>query len=510
MHLGLRLIFAFLAITGVAAVFVLRVFVSEIKPSVREVVEDLMVDTANLLAEVAAPELAALAPGALLGEEGPFAAAVRVYEQRRVDARIWGLHKTTLDLRITLTDARGRVVFDSGRPSAAGQDHSRWRDVLLTLRGEYGARTTRAVAGDDGSSVMHVAAPVYAPVHAPIHAPVHARAAGPGAPGRPPLGVLVVAKPLASIAPFVERAERKVLWAGVGLLGASLAIGAAVTWWVVARVRRLQRYALDVAAAAGGESGGGPGPPQAPELPGELGELARAMDRMRSTLERREQQEQRMRALTHELKSPLAAIRGAGELLQEELSAEDRRRFLRQVQEQGERLQHIVEQMLELSKLESLKALPHHERLDLLALTEDVLAQHRARIEQRALALQWLERADAGVAGDRALLALALSNLLANALAAAPQGSVLELGIARAEGGVVRWWLRDHGPGVPEYARAQLGERLYYATAPAGSTTRGSGLGLAIVRQVVRLHGARLAFEAAEPGLRVTIELPAR
>jgi len=55
-HLGLRLLFAFLAITGVAAFFVLRVFVTEIKPSVREVMEDLMVDTANLLAEVAAPD----------------------------------------------------------------------------------------------------------------------------------------------------------------------------------------------------------------------------------------------------------------------------------------------------------------------------------------------------------------------------------------------------------------------------------------------------------------------
>jgi two-component system sensor histidine kinase CreC len=60
MHLGLRLLFAFVAITGLAAFFVLRVFVTEIKPSVGEVMEDLMVDTANLLAEVAAPELQSL------------------------------------------------------------------------------------------------------------------------------------------------------------------------------------------------------------------------------------------------------------------------------------------------------------------------------------------------------------------------------------------------------------------------------------------------------------------
>ncbi|HRD98085.1 MAG TPA: two-component system sensor histidine kinase CreC, partial [Rubrivivax sp.] len=134
MHLGLRLLFAFVAITGLAAFFVLRVFVTEIKPSVGEVMEDLMVDTANLLAEVAAPELQGLPAGAAL-QDGVLTAAVRRYVQRPVDMQIWGLNKTTLDLRVLLTDANGRVVFDSGTPPATGQDYSQWRDVRLTLRG---------------------------------------------------------------------------------------------------------------------------------------------------------------------------------------------------------------------------------------------------------------------------------------------------------------------------------------------------------------------------------------
>ncbi len=87
MHIGLRLFFAFAAITGLAAFFVLRVFVTEIKPSVREVMEDVMVDSANLLAEVAAPELAALPAGGTLGD-GPFAGAVREYAAREVDVKI--------------------------------------------------------------------------------------------------------------------------------------------------------------------------------------------------------------------------------------------------------------------------------------------------------------------------------------------------------------------------------------------------------------------------------------
>ena len=185
MHVGLRLLFAFVAITGLAAFFVLRVFVTEIKPSVREVMEDLMVDTANLLAEVAAPEMAALPAGGVLaqggdGGEGALSSAVRAYATRPMDARISGLHKTSLDLRVLMTDAGGRVVFDSGAPSAVGQDYSRWRDVLLTLRGEYGARTSRA-RDDPQSSVMFVAAPVRDR-------------------GRT-IGTVVIAKPLSTIEP---------------------------------------------------------------------------------------------------------------------------------------------------------------------------------------------------------------------------------------------------------------------------------------------------------------------
>lgn len=485
MHVGLRLLFAFVTITGLAAFFVLRVFVTEIKPSVREVMEDLMVDTANLLAEVAAPEMAALPAGGVLGD-GALSNAVRAYATRPMDAQISGLHKTTLDLRVLLTDAGGRVVFDSGAPSATGQDYSRWRDVLLTLRGEYGARTSRA-DDDPQSSVMFVAAPV--------------RQLG------RTMGTVVIAKPLSSIEPFVQRAERKVLWAGVLLLGLSLTIGVAVTLWTVASVRKLRRYALDVGELAVAGAVRLP-PPAPPALAGELGELARAMDQMRQRLDSREQLEHHVRALTHELKSPLAAIRGAAELLQDELSTPDRQRFVQQVDEQSLRLQNIVEQMLELSKLESLQQPPSPEVLDLVALTRAVLDQHAAALQQRALQARWQVDSARPVRGDRTQLMLAISNVLANAIRHAPAGSTLDFEIAAAPPAAVRWCLRDHGAGVADYALPQLGKR-FFSTAATPDTTRGSGLGLAIVQQVLWLHRGDLRFEDAAPGLRVTFRLPA-
>lgn len=489
MHLGLRLFFGFLVITGLAAFFVMRVFVAEIKPSVREVMEDILVDTANLLAEDASDDLAVMPEGGdLRGTR--FARVVQAYAGRPVEAQIWGLNKHRLDLRVYVTDVHGRVVLDAGAQlptaqGALGQDYSRWRDVALTLRGEYGARATREVKTDERSSVMYVAAPV--------------RGKDGGV-----IGVLTVAKAQSTVAPFVDRAENKIVRSGAWLLGLSLLVGVAVTLWSVHSVRRLRRYAQQ----AGEDSLPGAVAMQPPALPGELGELARAMGAMRDRLEGRAQREQFVRALTHELKGPLAAIRAAAELLEDpSLADADRARFTAQVADQTERLRELVDRLLELSKLESGGQAIHREPVALAALTDRVLADHEAAWQQRQLSIQWLQRDEVVVNGDPGQLVLALSNLLANAIDFAPVGSTLELSVNR-QGDQAHWSLRDHGPGVPDYALQHLGER-FYATARPGSARKGSGLGLAIVRQVAALHGGVLAISPATPGLRVDLSLPA-
>ena len=160
MRLGLRLFFAFFLINGLAAFFVLRVFIVEIKPSVRKVTEDTLVETAYALATLASADME---KGRLqAGADSAFATQLQGYTRKPIQAWIWDTRKTTLDLRITVTDARGMVLFDS-QGKDQGADYSRWRDVYLTLRGEYGARTTRAVKEDESSSVMYVSAPI--PAH---------------------------------------------------------------------------------------------------------------------------------------------------------------------------------------------------------------------------------------------------------------------------------------------------------------------------------------------------------
>lgn len=499
MKLGLRLLLGFFLITGLAAFFVLRVFVQEVRPSVREVMEDMLVDTANLLAELAAEDLARLQPGATL-DGGRFASAVKDYAGRPIDASIWGLDKRSLDYRVYLTDDRGRVVFDTGfrsQPPATGQDYSQWRDVARTLRGEYGARATREVQTDADSSVMYVAAPVLAADRHRV------------------LGVLTVAKPVSTVAPFIARAERKILLQGAWLLGLSALIGVAVTGWVIWSVRRLRRYAQQ---AQFGQHA------PAPELSGELGELARAMEAMRDRLDGHAHIEQTVRALTHELKSPLTAIGGAAELLQDPLPEADRLAFSGQILDQTERLQTLVERLLELSKLEHQAVPARREPVALAELMDQVLRHAEARLMQRGLRVLW-HRRDAGVVqGDPELLQLALANVLDNALRFAPLGSEITLdcsalppatGTAAAHGTGPQAGLslsvRDQGPGVADYALPRLGERFFATAAPADDGRpgrKGSGLGLAIVAQVMAMHGGRLRFEPAHPGLRVLLSWP--
>ncbi len=476
MRLGLRLLFAFFLINGIAAFFILRVFTAEIKPSVREVMEDMMVDTANILAELASEEVASghmqLAPQGVQGSN--FARSVKRYATRPINASIWGLSKQSLDYRIYVVDRTGHVIFDS-EGQAEGQDYSRWRDVALTLKGQYGARASRDVAEDSSSGVMYVAAPIIA--------------------GGETIGVLTVAKPTRTVQRFIDRAERKVLRGGVLLLALSALVGIAITLWIVWHVRRLRDYALSVQAPSSTQSA----PPPVPQVPGELGDLARAMDHMRERLEGRDYIEGYVRALTHELKSPVAAIRGAGELLQDDLPPADRAQFAAQVVEQSERLQRLIDRLLELSKLEQRQHADPSAPTSLKRCAERAMQQCSARAAQRRITLS-LHGEGASGPWEADLVTLAIGNLIDNAIDFSPEGAEVSIALEGAHVSV-----SDAGPGIPDYALARLGERFFTTARPDGSRS-GSGLGLAIVRRVLDLHGGHWQVQNLHPGLRITLQ----
>ncbi|MDP3813475.1 MAG: two-component system sensor histidine kinase CreC, partial [Pseudomonas sp.] len=181
MPLGVRIFLVYFLFVGLAGWFVLSTVMDEIRPGVRQSTEETLVDTANLLAEILQGEVKA---GSL--QQSRLPELLKAYGQRTPRAQIWGLEKTQVNHRIYVTDARGIVLLDSSGV-AVGQDYSRWNDVLLTLRGEYGARSTKEDPADPDSSVMYVAAPIMD--------------------GAQIIGVVSVAKPNRSLQPYIERSE---------------------------------------------------------------------------------------------------------------------------------------------------------------------------------------------------------------------------------------------------------------------------------------------------------------
>ena len=474
MKIGLRILLGYFVIVALAAWLLGNVFVQQVKPGVRQAMEDTLADTANVLAELATDDVLA---GRIA--DGQFARRVRGLAGRDIDARIWGFRKQSADYRVYVTDARGVVVFDStGRD--VGRDYSRWNDVYLTLRGEYGARSTRSDPDDEDSTVMHVAAPIR------------------DADGRI-VGVLTVAKPNQAIAPFIERSQQAVLRWGLVLLGTALLVGVLAAWWLSRQVGRLQRYAQAVTA---GER------VQAPKAAGEFGDLGRALETMRDRHEGKQYVEQYVHALTHELKSPLSAIRGSAELLESPLPEADRLRFVATIRAQGERMAQMIDKLLALAAVEHRQRLEQPEPVALAVLVEEAVAQVETEAAAAGVSLirDGVDRAVV-VEGDPFLLRQAIANLLDNAIDFAPRGSTIEIALRQGDK-AVRVCVADRGPGVPDYAIGRVFERFYSLPRPQGRS-RSSGLGLCFVAQVAELHDGHAALANRDGGGAVaTLDLP--
>lgn len=473
MKIGLRILLGTFAIVALAALLLAQVFVAQVKPGVRQAQEDTLVDMANALAELAADDLLAGRIG-----DGRFATGLRAVRERDPGAAIWGFPKRAINYRVYVTDARGIVVFDSsGRD--VGADYSRWNDVHLTLRGLYGARSSAEDARDPDATVMHVAAPIHDAAGAIV-------------------GVLTVARPNRAIAPFIERSQNIVLAWGALLLGVALLVGVAAAAWLTRQLGTLRRYAQAVSA---GERA------PLPRTAGEFGELGQALESMRTQLEGKQYVERYVQQLTHEMKSPLAAIRASAELLEQPLAASDQARFAAAIGAQSERLAQMVDRLLALAAVEYRRQLESPQAVDIAELLAGVVDDCRANFARRGLAPALHVNGNPEVRGDPFLVRQALDNLVDNAASFAPTGSVVEIDAASADGFVVIR-VSDRGPGIPDYALPRVFERFYSLPRP-DSGERGSGLGLCFVAQVADLHGGSAALQNRPGGgACATLRLP--
>lgn len=451
--------------------FLVQWIADDLRPRYLESLEEPLVDTAYLLADLLAADVAA----------GNLAHLRAVFEHiyaRHFSARIYALEKQRVDMRVYITDRQGIVLFDSsGRDE--GADYSRWNDVYLTLHGRYGVRATREDPKHPEVSVLYIAAPIV--VAGEI------------------IGVVSVGKPGLNADRFIALARQKLIDAGLAAAAAVLVLGLILYAWVSRPLEQLIGYARAVKA---GER------VPLPQLGrNEIGMMGAAMEDMRTALAGKDYVQRYVQTLTHELKSPLAAIRGAAELLDENPPDEARHRFLANIHSETQRLQALVERMLELAALEQRQGLEQVESIDLSQLARDVITSLEPLTTLKRVVMVNRIADCPPLCGERFLLRQALANLLRNALEFSPAGSTVTLSAARTAD-TLHVSVSDQGPGVPDYALSRVFERFYSLPRP-DSGAKSTGLGLSFVKEVAELHNGTATLDnQPEGGAVATLHLP--
>jgi two-component system sensor histidine kinase CreC len=239
-----------------------------------------------------------------------------------------------------------------------------------------------------------------------------------------------------------------------------------------------------------------------------IGSIGAAFDEMRDAIAGRHYVADYVQTLTHELKSPLSAIRGAAELLREPGMPEaDRQRFIANVGRETQRIQELVDRMMELTALERRRTLGPTETVALRPLLQELATSAEAAGAPRRLRVVLHDGDDASVDGDPLLLRRAIGNLLDNALDFSSDGGTVEIALAR-RGRRVDVTIRDRGPGIPEFADAKMFEKFFSLARPHNKR-KSTGLGLAFVKQIAELHRGRVTLRNAEGGgALATLELP--
>lgn len=240
----------------------------------------------------------------------------------------------------------------------------------------------------------------------------------------------------------------------------------------------------------------------------EVARLAAAFNHMAEELTQLDRQRRELVAnVSHELRTPISALRATLENLVDGVVAPDPA-LIRTMLAQTERLQRLVAQLLDLSRLESGGTPLHLLRFpaaDLLEAVADESALHSPDVSF----VVDVDPTDLALDGDPERLHQVLANLTDNAARFTPDGGAVSL-TARQSDQQVIFEVIDDGPGIAPEARARIFERFYRTDESRSSDEGGSGLGLAIARWIVELHGGQIRAEPGEPGgTRMVVELPA-
>ena len=213
--------------------------------------------------------------------------------------------------------------------------------------------------------------------------------------------------------------------------------------------------------------------------------------------------------ISHELKTPIGALSLLSEAVMEAKDdSESVTKFASRMQIEAKRLTDLVQEIIQLSRVQDSD--PLHEAEILLAsdLIKEALDQCRTTADARKINLFFQESDDAYIQGDHDQLTMAINNLIENAINYSPQGTKVSVSTS-TENGILSTAISDQGIGIPEAEVERIFERFYRVDPARSRETGGTGLGLSIVKHIVTKHGGEISVWSSENvGSTFTIRLP--
>ena len=234
----------------------------------------------------------------------------------------------------------------------------------------------------------------------------------------------------------------------------------------------------------------------------EITQLKTALDYAHNAEENRKRM---ISNITHELKTPLAVIHSYAEGLKEGIAADKQDRYLEVILEEAERMDGMVLEMLDLSRLEAGKVRLSSDRFSLLELTKSVFEKLSPLVEDKSLQIEYIWPQDFEITADEGRMAQVVTNFATNAIKYSPEGGKIYIQITRYKERT-SFTIGNQCEPLPEEALEKIWDSFYRTS--ASRTEKGTGLGLTITKAIVELHGGTCLAQNTADGVEFKFEIP--